>query len=338
MQTFKGPIWLVVSLSGVPNVYGLVGTGMLSTPVGGIAFEGLRCSSIPCCLKAPIVQQFYLYSGSECTAKPYPGFEFVSWQENLGRNSTQLITLLPPPSALDSILDFLHMNRDKPEATINITKFGGFIANFKALPAPIPPEYVATLFTVVATAFIGSWLTPTVISWRNARRQGSKLEHYHNKIKKVYNESKIDRNDIKELDNLRDNITDEYTRGKINKESYDKLTDEISISYGEIFTKEIDSLDNLSGSDNPKRLSAIINDIEEMHTEGKINNERYANLKKDTSILYQEIFRKRIDSLNSLPENDKGKILDEIKEDISDAYSKDKISELHFTRKEAFKL
>jgi hypothetical protein len=109
------------------------------------------------------------------------------------------------------------------------------------------------------------------------------------------------------------------------------LTDEISISYGEIFTKEKDSLDNLSGSDNLTRLSAIINDIEEMDAEGKINNERYAKLKKDTSILYQELFRRRIDSLNTLPENDNGKLLDEIKEDISDAYSKDKISELHYT-------
>jgi hypothetical protein len=109
------------------------------------------------------------------------------------------------------------------------------------------------------------------------------------------------------------------------------LTDEISISYGEIFTKEKDSLDNLSGSDNLTRLSAIINDLEEMHAEGKINNERYAKLKKDTAILYQELFRRRIDSSNTLQENDNGKLLDEIKEDISDAYSKDKISELHYT-------
>jgi hypothetical protein len=68
-----------------------------------------------------------------------------------------------------------------------------------------------------------------------------------------------------------------------------------------------------------------------MHAEGKINNERYAKLKKDTAILYQELFRRRIDSSNTLPENDNGKLLDEIKEDISDAYSKDKISELHYT-------
>jgi flagellar basal body-associated protein FliL len=40
--------------------------------------------------------------------------------------------------------------------------------------------------------------------------------------------------------------------------------------------------------------------------------------------------RSRIDYLNSLPEN-KAKLLDEIKEDISEAYSKGKISELHYS-------
>ena len=47
VQTFRGPIWLLVSLSGVPNIYGLVGTGMLSLHLGGIAFEGLRVSFRP---------------------------------------------------------------------------------------------------------------------------------------------------------------------------------------------------------------------------------------------------------------------------------------------------
>jgi YVTN family beta-propeller protein len=282
-------------------------------------------------IKAPIAQQFYVWSGSECTAKPYRGFEFVSWQENLGRNSSQLISATTPPSISDSILDFLHMNPDKPESKLNIGKFGSLTASFKPLPPPIPPEYIATLFTVVATAFIGSWLTPTVIGWRNARRQASKLDFYHNEIKRVYDDAKIDRNDIMELDSLSDNIIDEYTRGRINKESYDKLVAEISISYGEIFTKEIDSLNNLSENDKVKRLSTIIDDLEDMHAKGKINNDYYTNLKKETSILYQEILRKRIGYLNSLPENDKVTLLLEIKEDISDAYSKEKISELHYT-------
>ena len=54
-------------------------------------------------------------------------------------------------------------------------------------------------------------------------------------------------------------------------------------------------------------------------------------MKKEISILYEEIFKKRIDSLNDLAENDKVKLLDKIKDDISDAYSKEKISELHYT-------
>jgi YVTN family beta-propeller protein len=274
-------------------------------------------------LIVPVAEEFYMWPGSQCTAKPNQGFEFVSWQENLGHNSTQLISFVPLPSIVDSILEFFHVNQDKPEATLNITKFGSFTANFRALPPSIPPEYVATLFTVVATAFIGSWLTPTVIGWRNAKKQVGKFDQYYNEIKKADNDANVS-------DNLIDEITDEYTRGKINKESYDKLLDEISLSYGEIFTKEIDSLNNVSENDKEKQLSVIINNLEEMHAKGKIKNEYYTKLKKETSILYQEIFRTRLDSLKSLAEN-KGKLLDEIKEDISDAYSKGKISDLHYT-------
>ena len=144
-------------------------------------------------LIAPIEQQFYVWPGTECTAKPYQGFEFVSWQENLGGNSTQLISSVRPASFLDSIwdsiLDFFHVNQDKPEAILNITKFGTFTANFRTLPAPIPPEYVATLFTVVATAFIGSWLVPTVIGWRKARTQQKYVKECINQIDKLNKEA-----------------------------------------------------------------------------------------------------------------------------------------------------
>jgi helix-turn-helix protein len=68
-------------------------------------------------------------------------------------------------------------------------------------------------------------------------------------------------------------------------------------------------LSNLSENDKVNRLSAIICDIDDMHVKGKINNEYYANLKKETSILYQEIFKKSIDSLDNLPESDKRKLL-----------------------------
>jgi len=272
-------------------------------------------------LVAPTAQQFYIGSGSECTAIPNQGFGFVSWQENLGGNSSRVLQFASPTPFYEPILDFFHLASDKPEAALNITKFGGFTVNFKALPPPIPPEYVATLFTVVITAFVGTWLTPTVIGWRKTRKEGSRLNDYRNEIKKLYNDGKLDMNDIHGLNNLKDNIKDQYLRGKINKEQYDKLADEISISYGEILTKEIDSLNKLPGNDKVKQLSATIRNIEDMH----------ASLKKETSILYQELFNERIVSLNSLQENDKGKTLAEIKDDISDAYSKGKISELHYS-------
>jgi hypothetical protein len=56
-------------------------------------------------------------------------------------------------------------------ATLSVTKFGNFTANFEKLPPAIPPEYLATLFAVVASAFIGSWLTPSFIGWRKAKNR-----------------------------------------------------------------------------------------------------------------------------------------------------------------------
>ena len=146
----------------------------------------------------------------------------------------------------------------------------------------------------------------------------------------MYNDGKLDRNDVGELNKLRDNITDEHTRGKINKEQYDKLADEVSIIYGEIFTKEIDSPNNLSENGKAKQLSAIRNDVEDMHAKGRLNNELYVNLKREISMHYEEMFRGRIDSLNRIQENNKEKVLAEIKDDISDAYSKERINELHY--------
>ena len=80
-----------------------------------------------------------------------------------------------------------------------------------------------------------------------------------------------------------------------------------------------------------KQLSAIKGEIEEMHTKGRINNEHYINLKKEISILNEEIFKKRIDSLSSMQRNTKAKVLAKIKDDISDAYSRENINELHYT-------
>jgi hypothetical protein len=77
------------------------------------------------------------------------------------------------------------------------------------------------------------------------------------------------------------------------------------------------------------RLNTLNNNITDAYSEGKVNNEQYANLKREISVLYQEIFNKRLDSLKKSPEVD-GNLTDKIKDDITDAYSKGKITELHY--------
>lgn len=114
---------------------------------------------------------FYVWSGAECIAKPNKGFEFLSWEENLKNNSTQVLKVSPSASILDSIADFFYIKLDEAEAKLNITKFGSFTANFKELPPPLPTEYWTTLFTVVVTALVGSWLTPTIIGWRKEKNR-----------------------------------------------------------------------------------------------------------------------------------------------------------------------
>ena len=281
-------------------------------------------------LITPPSQQYYLYADTKCIAKPNPGFEFVDWQENLKGNSTRFIKSASPPSIWDSILDVFHMKPDKPEATLAITKFGSFTANFKPLPPPVPAEYIATLFTVVVTAFVGTWLTPTVIALRKSKNQGKKLGYYHYQINDLNDGGRLDEKDIGRLDFLRNSLTDDYTKGKINKEQFDKLVDETSLRYREIFKHELDSLDNLSEYDKEKQLTALTDKIDDIYNKGKINKEQFDKLKEEISLRYREIFKHELDSLDNLSEYDKENKIMEFQKDIEDAYASKKINELHY--------
>jgi YVTN family beta-propeller protein len=231
-------------------------------------------------LIAPLLQQFYLYDGAKCIAKPSQGFEFVSWQENLKGNSTQMLQVAPAPSVWDSILDMFHMKPDKPEATLAISKFGSFTANFRALPPPVPPEYWTTLFGFVLSTILGTVLIPTFLVWRKSKSQGNKLEYYHYQISGLYDDGRLDENDMDKLDSLRKSITDEYAKGKITKEQFEKLINEISINYREIFNNELDSLYNLSEYDKENLVVKIKSDIEDAYAKEKINDLHYNLLQK----------------------------------------------------------
>jgi YVTN family beta-propeller protein len=236
-------------------------------------------------LLAPLSRQLYINSGSQCIAKPNQGFEFVSWQENLNGNSTQLLQVAATPSIWDSILDFFHMKPDKQEATLNITKFGSFTANFKSLPPPVPAEYWTTLFGFVLSTILGTVLIPIFLTWRKSKNQVKKLEYYYHEINKLNTDSlqdngKISDEDLTNINNSRHHIEQQYTRGKINKEQFDKLADDLSKKYREIFKNEIDYLNKLPKHNKEERLIEIKRDIEDAYADEKMNELHYNLLQK----------------------------------------------------------
>lgn len=170
-------------------------------------------------LIVPLQQQFYIKSNTACVAEPYQGFEFVSWQQNLEGNSFQMLQVSLQPSLLGIVSNVLLPDYDKPEGTFIITNFGSFTANFKEIPPPIPAEYVATLFAVIISAFIGLWLIP-LIDGRKTRNRGKKVEYYHIKINYLSRDREFNKKHTKILDNFGENITDDFTRGKITKDQY----------------------------------------------------------------------------------------------------------------------
>jgi YVTN family beta-propeller protein len=259
--------------------------GISLEPQSRVSFNSdpFHAGHIECNSKTvPTNQYMYFDFGTPCKAQANKGFEFLSWEENLGGNSSQVIKVSQPASSLYSIFEFFGMPKpEEPEAALSTTESGTFTANFKELPPPIPPEYLATLFAVVVSAFIGSWLTPTFLGWRRMKKQGNKLDHYRKELKHMYKDGKLDNKDINSLDKLRDTITDEYARGKISKEQFDKLLDDISISYQEIFKREIDSVMIVSSDkDKEKGLNEIRDDIENACAKGKISELHYNLLNK----------------------------------------------------------
>ena len=55
----------------------------------------------------------------------------------------------------------------------------------------------------------------------------------------LYNNGKLDENDIGRLNRINKNIINAYSEGKINNEQYSNLKNEISVLYEEIYRKRI---------------------------------------------------------------------------------------------------
>ncbi|MDQ3084338.1 MAG: YncE family protein [Thermoproteota archaeon] len=75
-------------------------------------------------------------------------------------------------------------------------------------------------------------------------------------------------------------------------------------------------------------LNKLKNEISDSYLKGKINEFHYSNLKHEVSILYQEIFMRKIDSLDNKEIDLQLKL--KLVKDVKDAYSKGILTELHY--------
>jgi hypothetical protein len=180
----------------------------------------------------------------------------------------------------DNLSKRLNISPPEAEATVDITQFGNFTANFKALPPPLPPEFLTTIFSFAVTTVLGSWLIPPFVRWIKSKADVKNLNNYHKKISLKYNDGKIDEKDITYLDNLKTSISDTYAKRKLNEEQYTNLKKEISIWYGEIYRKRIDHLNDIETAEKEKQINQLQDEIDDAHSKEKITELQYNLLQK----------------------------------------------------------
>jgi hypothetical protein len=219
----------------------------------------------------------------------------------LGHNSSRVIRVSTNSNpVLNSFLNIFGAGL-KDTSDFTVSRFGNFTATFEKIPPPLPPEYWATLFTVIITSLVGSWFIPTAISWFKSKKQyeilhkhietidslnNSSDKPYKNKensilfkiqkkITEAYEEGKLkDGNYLKDLDYIKTQITDAYAAGKLNELQYEILDKKLSTCYQQRFTETLASLNGKLDLDDIK------NDVASAYAEGKINEIHYNLLNK----------------------------------------------------------
>jgi YVTN family beta-propeller protein len=281
VDPFLGDVYVANRDSGGVSVI----NGKTNEAVAGVTFNVIpfRGGDIHCNinnkdLEAPINRFLYVSAGTKCIAKPSKGFEFSSWGETLEGNSTRTINETSGSPPWSALLDIFNIKSNDPASSLTVNRFGNFTSHFRALPPAIPSEYLIPVYGIIISTVVG-FSIPSIITWLISKKQTARLNLYHQEmtdLASLYDDGKLDENDIDHLDRINKNIINAYSQGKI-------------------------------------------------------NNEQHSNLKNEISVIYQEIFKKRVNSFNHSGKKDADReIIKKIEEDIKDAYSKGKISELHY--------
>jgi YVTN family beta-propeller protein len=172
----------------------------------------------------PLNQFIYVHSTTKCVAIPNKGFEFLSWNEILNNNSTRtLMTSQNNNFILKSVADLFNIPLVDNNASLNMTQFGKFTANFRELSPPLPPEYLLGLYTLAATVFTG-WFVPNIARHISTHRQKRHMLDYVSKLDKLEKNNEK----VKILEETRENIIKSFAKGEISEIQYKLIMEKIS--------------------------------------------------------------------------------------------------------------
>jgi hypothetical protein len=148
-------------------------------------------------------------------------------------------------------------------------------------------RYLLCILTSPNLLFIFCWIKsiPSIIGWIKSNNTVKTLREYHNRINLLYDDGRLDEDDIDELDRLKTAIVYAYSKGKINDQQYGNLNTEISLLYKEIYNKKIDLLDDPEhkNNNNARLLEDIKKEVEDVYSKGKMSELHYNLLNEKIS-------------------------------------------------------
>jgi YVTN family beta-propeller protein len=245
----------------------------------------IKCNNVD----VPTNQYVYVDFLTQCIAEANKGFQFTSWIENLGHNSTRAIgSSTNSNSPLNSFLNIFGAGSTDTSINFIVTKSGNFTAVFEKLPPPLPAQFWVSLYLVIASSIVG-WSIPSIIGGIKTKIQGRRVSKYYKDIDRLKSTKSIE----SRIDHLEERIRRAYESGKISEQHYNNLKNKISILYEEIYRKRIDSINGKNS--NGISLDKIKDDVKEAYAKGNINEQHYDLLNEKISD------SKTIDTLSSDP-------------------------------------
>ncbi len=238
----------------------------------------------------PINQYIKLKYATFCNAEPNEGFRFTGWKQDSGNNSSRSISMSTSTTFFDVLLKWLGYDYDN-STKVDLKEYGTFTADFVKVNSPIPTEYWIPLYGIIVSTIVGMSI-PSIMGWIRSKADIRKLNHYHQRIKALYSDGKLDEKDISNLDELKRDITDAYSKGKINEKHYENLKTDVSILYDKIYRKSIESLKQATDGNLPEQVDKLKDEIENAHSEGKITELQFNLLNKKLQEITGDDYKK----------------------------------------------